>query len=458
MRRKSTLSCHTARGHHCGQEISRRRRPCYGKKLEALANEPAIQAFQALADLGSLELETFSFNQFAAKGQTVASINAMMSAAVSVNRTSSDIKKFSDSFGIYTYNPKTDRFDKTAANDKIEVLFPGKKGAKSNSAKLTITYKTDAKTIDIDGYNYEIPTAVLGTMTVDGKSVLELKSALATHGDNLPKDASVDLTLGAYKANTKITNENNDLQVTFTFSQGTDEIVKMQMGAKHDNITYQKLKDLNKTVTEQWGDQTYTYTEFDTEEFAKLVKGANVRLTIANVQFLGSGDVSKVANALPSYDDAPKYPEWPQPDYDAENKLRQQLDERKISYEQYRTSIEALEKAWEVKREKYDEEYAAYIIANNAFEKKYNEAEISAFNNNIELSAFNVAKATKLATVKLQSVESKYEYDNYTTFYYDSEPILIFGDDSKQSFDQYSDQGFGNLITDIENLLKKFDR
>lgn len=385
----------------------------------------------------------------------------MMSAAVSVNRTSSDIKKFSDSFGIYTYNPKTDRFDKAAANDKIEVLFPSKKGAKSNSAKLTIKYKTDAKTIDIDGYNYEIPTAVLGTMTVDGKSVLELKSALATHGDNLPKDASVDLTLGAYKANTKITNENNDLQVTFTFSQGTDEIVKMQMGAKHDNITYQKLKDLNKTVTEQGGDQTYTYTEFDTEAFAKLFKGANIRLTVANVQFLGSGDVSKVANALPNDDDAPKYPEWPERDYEAERKLRQQLEDRKISYEEYRKAMDALEQAYEVAQKEHKKLYKAYLIADNAFSKKQNEAEVLALNNNIELAAFNVTKGTKLATAKLQSVEEDSYYDEYydvTHRYYEAEPILIFGDDSIVSFDQYSDQGFGNLITDIENLLKKFDR
>lgn len=118
----------------------------------------------------------------------------------------------------------------------------------------------------------------------------------------------------------------------------------------------------------------------------------------------------------------------------------------------------------EQEREKLDEDYdaaqAAYRKEVSAIEKKQVEAEVAAFNNNMQLAIFNTVKSTKLATVKFQVAESPYSYDNNETvqYYYDAEPVLVFGDKSQQSFDEFGDKGFGNLITDIENLLKKFER
>lgn len=429
------------------------------KKMEALANEPAIVALQTLADLGTLEISPMDISKFGRSQQSLTGIQKMLSTAVSINSSPQEIQKFSESFGIYTYNAKTGDFDKTVSKDKIEILFPAKKGATSNTAKFTVTYQTNGKTVDLDGDLYEIPTAITAGMLVDGKTVMELKSTLETHADNMPKVAQADLTIGQYKATTHVSNQDNLVKANFALMQASDEILSLSADSKHDNLTYKKLQDLNKEYTESWDGGSYTYTEFDGLGFLELVKGSNLSFKIAGVQFLGSTDFSKLANALPA---EAEYPEYPQHQYYARvYELHKKFNEEgSITLDDYQKELAKLEQEREKLDEDYDAAQAAYRKEVSAIEKKQVEAEVAAFNNNMQLAIFNTVKSTKLATVKFQVAESPYSYDNNETvqYYYDAEPVLVFGDKSQQSFDEFGDKGFGNLITDIENLLKKFER
>ncbi|MCY4778886.1 hypothetical protein ORI89_04440 [Sphingobacterium sp. UT-1RO-CII-1] len=429
------------------------------KKMEALASEPAIEALQTLADLGTLDISVMDINKFGRSGQTVSGIQKMLSTVVSINSSAQELQKFSDSFGIYTYNAKTGNFDKTSSNDKIEVLFPAKKGAKSNTAKFTVTYQTNGKTIDLDGDLYEIPTAIAAGMLVDGKSAMELKAVLETHGDNMPKLAQADLSIGQYKATTNVSNESSVVKANFALLLGSDEILSVSADSKHDNLTYKKLQDLNKEYTETWDGGSYTYTEFDGHGFLELVKGSNLSFKIAGVQFLGSTDFSKLVNALPA---DPDYPEYPQHQYYVRMyELHKKFNEEgSITLNDYQKELAKLEQEREKLEADYKVAQATYRQEVSAIEKKYVEGEVAAFNNNMQLAIFNTVKSTKLATVKFQVAESSYSYDNneIVQYYYDAEPVLVFGDKSQQSFDEFGDKGFGNLITDIESLLKKFER
>src|SRR5690606_3089954 len=139
------------------------------------------------------------------------------------------------------------------------------------------------------------------------------------------------------------------------------------------------------------------------------------------------------------------------------NDLHRDYNDGEITYQDYiqKQNEYSAEQEAESKtiQAQSDAEYKEYIVLNNAYNKAYSEAEVKAFNEHFEFVALNTKNKTKLATMKFQQVEEKYEWEEGIENYdYYSEPILIFGDKSQSSFEDYADKGFGELINDIEKL------
>ena len=77
-------------------------------------------------------------------------------------------------------------------------------------------------------------------------------------------------------------------------------------------------------------------------------------------------------------------------------------------------------------------------------------------NKNAAAVVVNTKTKKKIASVTFQLKDDVYQYGNTTVHSYDVEPLLVFGDESKVSFEVFGETGFDNLIDDIEALMDKF--
>ena len=78
---------------------------------------------------------------------------------------------------------------------------------------------------------------------------------------------------------------------------------------------------------------------------------------------------------------------------------------------------------------------------------------VDAANNAIDCYVLNVSENAKIASIKLFVVKD--EYDE-TAERYEAEPMLVFPDESKMTFEDYFKTGFNEVGKAFEDMAKDF--
>ncbi len=91
------------------------------------------------------------------------------------------------------------------------------------------------------------------------------------------------------------------------------------------------------------------------------------------------------------------------------------------------------------------------------YEKEYYTLLANLLNKNGAAVVVNTKTKKKIASVTFQLKDEVFQYGDVTRHDYDVEPLLVFGDGSKVSFEVFGETGFENLIDDIEALPEKFE-
>lgn len=428
------------------------------KKIDDLNTEPSIKALESLAtlELPELSLVVNAIAKVGSSKEKIASINKVITQIAAAS-TEKESYKLSQAFGIYVYDAAKDTWKKTASTNKIEFQFPAIKGSKTNTAVLTIDYKNSGKSFTFTeteyswNYNpntgdwnesrtdvektFELPAEITAKMTIGGSSVMSLTSAYTYHGDNLPKSANVDFKFGAYGAKTEVNNDSKLVKVAFSFSKGAETLISASANSNFSSLSYDKIMS-------------------DDSEIEDLFQSANASLSLGGVTLAGELDFRTIDNILkPIRDKEPSYPYWD--DY-FKGIVAPNSDDYP-NYDAYEKALNEYNAKWDAADSKYDADVKKYDIASSKYEKEYATTLADALNKNTKLVIANTTTNQKIASVSFQVQESKYTSGKTTYYYYDTEPIMVFGDGSKVDFETFGETGFQKLIDDLENLINKFD-
>ena len=83
--------------------------------------------------------------------------------------------------------------------------------------------------------------------------------------------------------------------------------------------------------------------------------------------------------------------------------------------------------------------------------KEYCEKVCKLINDKLAVALYYSDTNEKVADVVMEVVSNEFSYDN---IYYFSEPVLVFPDGSKFTFDEYfNEQAFGNAIESLFELM-----
>lgn|GEM_PF-1536165 len=384
-------------------------------KIDGLADESAFKTLNQLFSLNAPELD-ITASAVISLGQGPNKM-AAISRSLSIMAEANEVARLSSVYGIYTYNQDDEAWDKTASSDKLEFRFPATGGSQNNGV-LTLTYTSDGQVVALDEEQVELPTAINATLTVDDKEVLSLISSYAYEADNLPKKISIALEVGDYKA--ELLAEKGPVTAAgVAFSKGSEKLIELRLDAEagdFDRATFENEDDL-----------------------ADLIGESNALFRLGNLQLVGFFDVKSYINAVPDL----TYPEYP-------------------NYSDYvPSSLIWGSVAYENAVKQYNAAYREYRAAYEIVDKELMEAEVAALKAHSKFVAVNLTTQKRIASIDFQLYDEEYCYNlddegETCDVYYYYEPILVFGDDSRISFDEFANTGFDRLFSDLEKLIEKF--
>jgi hypothetical protein len=364
----------------------------------------------------------------------------------------------SKAFGIYKYNQSTKKWDRSAASDKIEFQFPATEKGSTNNTVLTITYKNSGKSYveNSTHYNYvyntqtgnydvveinteetyELPSEGKARMTINNSEVLNLTSNYSYYEDKLPQLINVNLSLGSYTAKLETKNDNKLVSFKFSFGKGAETLMTLETNSNFSSLSYDKLVNSKD------------------DEALDLFVSANTTFAVGNVTMGGQIDYKTMHNELKTVRDRePASPDWAT--YFAGIKYPNYNDYS--SYDAYQKALNEYNAKWDAAYKLYDSANQKYKKDHELYEKEYNTLLVSLLNKNAAAVVVNTKTKKKIASVTFQLKDDVYQYGNTTEHYYSVEPLLVFGDESKVSFEVFGETGFDNLIDDIDALLEKFE-
>ena len=110
---------------------------------------------------------------------------------------------WADAVGKYTYNFTTEKFDKTALDDKIVIEFPGKETDETNTAVITVdnfgTKVLSNLVVDVsEEFGNEVPTSVDVDLSYNGTSVAGFEYRGSFQDDGMPKKVSLKLMVDKF--------------------------------------------------------------------------------------------------------------------------------------------------------------------------------------------------------------------------------------------------------------------
>jgi hypothetical protein len=426
------------------------------KKVDDLSSHTAIEALKNFNRLEAPEIDitVSAFRKITAGSQEIEALNNVLSTLTTEKKS----YILSKAFGIYKYNQSTKKWDLTASNDKIEFHFPATESGKTNNTVLTITYKKSGKShvenstsydyvynpqtgnYDIVEINteetYELPSELMARMTINSSEVMNLSSIYTYHDDKLPKLINVNLSLGSYAAKLEVNTDNKLAGTKFSFTKGSETLIALEANSNFSSLSYDKLVNSKD------------------DETLDLFVSANTTFTVGSFTLGGQLDYAKMHNELKTVrDKEPASPDWET--YFGGIHYPNYADYS--SYDEYQKAVNEYNAKWEVANNLYDSAYQKYEKDREVYEKEYYTLLANLLNKHGAVVGVNTKTKKKIAAVTFQLKDDVYQYGNTTVHYYDVEPLLVFGDESKISFEVFGETGFENLIDDVEALLDKFE-
>ncbi|WP_205513547.1 hypothetical protein [Longitalea arenae] len=426
------------------------------KKIDDLSSNPAIEALKNFNKLEAPEIDITvnAFRKVTAGSQEIEALNHVLSTLTTEKKS----YILSKAFGIYNYNQSTKKWDRTASNDKIEFHFPATENGNTNNTVLTITYKNSGKSYvenstkydyvynpqtgnyDVVEINteetYELPSELMARMTINSSEVMKLSSNYSYHEDKLPQLINVNLSLGSYTANLETKNDNKLAGFKFSFGKGAETLMTFETNSNFSSLSYDNLVNSKD------------------DETLDLFLSANTTFTAGNVTMGAQIDYKTMHNELKTVrDKEPVSPNWDT--YFGGIKYPNYNDYG--SYEEYQKALNEYYAKWEAANNLYEVAYQKYEKDREVYEKEYYTLLASLLNKHAAAVVVNTKTKKKIAAVTFQLKDDVYQYGNTTVHYYDVEPLLVFGDESKISFEVFGETGFDNLIDDVEALLEKFE-
>ncbi|NML20109.1 hypothetical protein HHL16_04445 [Pseudoflavitalea sp. G-6-1-2] len=429
------------------------------KKVNDLSSNTAIDALETFNSLGAPDVDVTvnALSNMGVGSQEIAGIKSVLNT-ITAPVSEKKAYRLSKAFGIYKYNQSTKLWDLTPSSDKIEFQFPATKNGNTNNTILTVTYKNSGKSyvfnskyyrykydpntgnVDVTEVNleetYELPSEVLAKMTIGGSEVLNLTSTYAYHDDKLPKSVNASLSLGSYVAKFEVNNDNKLVATKFSFAKGAETLIALNANTNFSALSYDKV-----------------FNSKDDEIF-DLFTSANTTFAVGNLTLGGQIDYKAMHSELKAARaKAPVSPNWET--YFGSIKYPNRNDYSTV--EAYENAIREYSVKWEAASKLYNAAYDKYRSDNEKYEKDYYTLLANLLNKNGAAVAVNTKTKTKIASITFQLKDDVYQWGNTTVHEYNIEPLLVFGDGSKVSFEVFGDTGFEKLIDDIEALLEKFE-
>lgn len=426
------------------------------KKIDDLSSNTAIEAIKNFNRLEAPEIDITvnGFRKMTEGSQEIEAINNAL-------RTLATEKKsyiLSKAYGIYKYNQSTKKWDRTAASDKIEFHFPATANGNTNNTVLTITYKNSGKTYVENSTNYdyvynpqtgnydvveinkeetyELPSELKAKMTINNSEVMNLSSNYSYHDDKLPQLVNVNLSLGSYTAKLETKNDNKLVGFKFSFGKGAETLMALETNSNFSSLSYDKLVNSKD------------------DDALDLFVSANTTFAVGSVTMGAQIDYKTMHNELKTVRDRePAYPEWET--YFGGIKYPNYADYG--NYDAFQKALNEYQTKWDAANKLYNAAYQKYKKDHEAYEKEYNTLLATLLNKNAAAVVVNTKTKKKIASVTFQLKDEVYQYGNTTEHYYSVEPLLVFGDESKVTFEVFGETGFDNLVDDIEALLEKFE-
>lgn len=429
------------------------------KKIDDLSSNTAIDALENfnMLEAPEVDITVNAIKNIGVISQEIQAINSVLSV-ITTSVTEKKSYKLSKAFGIYKYNQSTHEWDLTASNDKIEFHFPATKNGNTNNTVLTVTYKNSGKSY-VDNstrydyvYNpqtgnydvveknleetFELPSEIMARMTINSSEVLNLTSTYTYHDDKLPQLINVNLTLGSYAAKLETKTDDKLASVKFSFAKGSETLLAFETNTNFNSLSFDNLMNVE-----------------DDESLDLFVSG-NTTFALGNLTLGGQIDYKAMHNELKTVrDKEPAYPNWETyfgnikyPNYDDYG-----------SYEEYQIALNEYNAKFEIAMSLYNTAYQKYEKDNELYEKEYYTLLASLLNKHSAAVVVNTKTKKKIAQITFVLKDEVHQYGNTTIHEYNVEPLLVFGDGSKISFEVFGDTGFENLIDDIEALLEKFE-
>lgn len=426
------------------------------KKVDDLSSNTAIEALKNFNRLEAPEIDitVTAFRKMTEGSQEIEALNNVLRILTTEKKSYIPSK----AFGIYKYNQSTKKWDRTASSDRIEFQFPATENGNTNNTVLTITYKNSGKTYveNSTNYNYvynpqtgnydvveknieetyELPSELMARMTINSSEVLNLSSSYSYHEDKLPKLINVSLSLGSYTTKLETKNDNKLVSFKFSFGKAAETLMTLETNSNFSSLSYDKLVNSKD------------------DEAIDLFLSANTTFTVGNFTLGGQLDYALMHNELKTVrDKEPVAPDWAT--YFAGIKYPNYNEYS--SNDAYQKALNEYNAKWDAAYKLYDSAYKKYEKDREVYEKEYYTLLANLLNKHGAVVAVNTKTKKKIAAVTFQLKDDVYQYGNTTVHSYDVEPLLVFGDESKVSFEVFGETGFDNLIDDIEALLEKFE-
>jgi hypothetical protein len=425
------------------------------KKIDDLSSNTAIEALKNFNRLGAPEIDitVTAFREMTAGSQEIEALNNVLRILTTEKKS----YILSKAFGIYKYNQSTKKWDRTTSSDKVEFHFPATEKGNTNNTVLTITYKNSGKThveksmhynyvynsqtgnYDVVEINteetYELPSEVMAKMTINSSEVMNLSSTYTYQDDKLPKLININLSLGSYATKLQVNTDNKLAGTKFSFAKGSENLIALDANANFSSLSYDKLVNSKD------------------DEILDLFVSSNTTFTVGNFTLGGQVDYALMHNELKTVrDKEPASPDWAT--YFGGIKYPNYNDYS--SYDAYQKAVNDYNAKWDAAYKLYDSAYKKYEKDREVYEKEYYTLLANLLNKHSAVVVVNTKTKKKIAAVTFQLKDDVYQYGNTTVHSYEVEPLLVFGDESKVSFEVFGDTGFDNLIDDIDALLEKF--
>ncbi|MDA3891551.1 MAG: hypothetical protein PF517_07805 [Salinivirgaceae bacterium] len=413
-------------------------------KIQLMEQEPAIDANYSMATLMD-ESTPFKNAGISAEQLKSAIAFAPVYASAKINETGVEgilkstlinpaeepetiQEMFDELVGIYEWNPNIYEWDYTDTGDDIVLKFPAVEGGTSNNASYTVTYVgyTDPNPLqDVeDGYMGDIPQNVAATLKVDGSEVSKFTANAVYDSEGIPTSIDVTFSMGEFVWNANLTNTVNaafDAEASFKHANNT--ILKFAFGVAGDWTEANIEDNFAITYYAEWYDEelgywvsgeideseldnfdyTWSEVEFDVH---KVIKEGNASFQAMNMKIVGAIDAEKLGDAIEAI---------PEGLYDNDE----------------------------------DEAVAK---------------EIEAMNEHVSLSLRYGDSNEIIALIEAYPISEEYSYEEY---YYDGEwhdtprtitetdywigMRFVFADGSKVDMETYLDEGFDDLIQELED-------